>query len=46
MASGHVRASIREDVLTAQFSQRYDEKTSLETELQAIEDAAPCPTAT
>jgi hypothetical protein len=43
MASGHVRASIREDVLTAQFSQRYDEKTTLDTELRAIEDAAPLP---
>jgi DNA invertase Pin-like site-specific DNA recombinase len=37
-----VSAAIR-DRLTEQFSQRYDEKTSLEAELQAIEDAAPLP---
>ena len=40
-----VSGAIR-DRLTEQFSQRYDEKTSIETELQAIEEAAPCPTAT
>jgi hypothetical protein len=37
-----VSTAIR-DRLTQQFSQRYDEKTALETELQAIEDAAPLP---
>ena len=37
-----VSTAIR-DRLTQQFSQRYDEKTALETELRAIEDAAPLP---
>jgi site-specific DNA recombinase len=37
-----VSTAIR-DRLTAQFSQRYDEKTSIEAELQAIENAAPLP---
>jgi site-specific DNA recombinase len=37
-----VSTAIR-DRLTEQFSQRYDEKTSIEAELQAIEDAAPLP---
>jgi site-specific DNA recombinase len=37
-----VSTAIR-DRLTAQFSQRYDEKTALEAELAAIEDAAPLP---
>ena len=37
-----VSGAIR-DRLTEQFSQRYDEKTSLEAELQAIEEAAPLP---
>jgi hypothetical protein len=37
-----VSTAIR-DRLTQQFSHRYDEKTSLETELQAIDDAAPLP---
>ncbi len=37
-----VSCAIR-DRLTGQFSQRYDEKTSLETELHAIEEAAPLP---
>jgi hypothetical protein len=31
------------DRLTEQFSQRHDEKTTIEAELQAIEDAAPLP---
>jgi hypothetical protein len=31
------------DRLTQQFSQRYDEKTAIEAELQAIDDAAPLP---
>jgi hypothetical protein len=37
-----VSTAIR-DRLTQQFSHRYDEKTSLEAELRAIEDAAPLP---
>ena len=37
-----VSTAIR-DRLTQQFSQRYDEKTSIEAELQAIADAAPLP---
>jgi site-specific DNA recombinase len=37
-----VSTAIR-DRLTAQFSQRYDEKTGIEADLQAIEDAAPLP---
>jgi hypothetical protein len=37
-----VSCAIR-DRLTQQFSQRYDEKTAIEAELQAIEDAAPLP---
>jgi site-specific DNA recombinase len=37
-----VSTAIR-DRLTDQFSQRYDEKPSIEAELQAIEDAAPLP---
>jgi hypothetical protein len=37
-----VSGAIR-DRPTQQFSQRYDEKTSLETELQAIAEAAPLP---
>ena len=40
-----VSTAIR-DQLTQQFSHRYDQKTALETELQAIEDAAPSPTTT
>ena len=31
------------DRLTGQFSQRYDEKTSIQADLQAIQDAAPLP---
>ena len=37
-----VSGAIR-DRLTQQFSQRYDEKTSIEADLQAIEQAAPLP---
>ncbi len=37
-----VSSAIR-DRLTEQFSHRYDEKTAIEAELQAIEDAAPLP---
>jgi hypothetical protein len=37
-----VSVAIR-DRLTAQFSDRYDQKTALEAELQAIEDAPPLP---
>ena len=37
-----VSTAIR-DRLTQQFSHRYDEKTALETELRAIQDAAPLP---
>ena len=37
-----VSTAIR-DRLTQQFSQRYDDKTAIEAELQAIEDAAPLP---
>jgi Recombinase zinc beta ribbon domain len=37
-----VSTAIR-DRLTQQFSQRYDEKTAIDAELQAIDDAAPLP---
>jgi hypothetical protein len=36
-------ASAIRERLTRQFSDRYDEKTAIETELRAIEDAAPLP---
>jgi hypothetical protein len=37
-----VSTAIR-DRLTGQFSQRYDEKTSIQADLRAIQDAAPLP---
>jgi hypothetical protein len=37
-----VSTAIR-DRLTEQFSQRYDQKTAIDAELQAIQDAAPLP---